>query len=76
MKMVPKRLERFPEMTIAIIFGIRCETPANVIPAALQTHQQALPSTAPYPKHMLHLHGLHHSEGTLVLHDRVLHSTC
>ena len=41
-------------MTTAILFGIRYESPANVIPAALQTHQEALPSTAPYPKRMLH----------------------
>lgn len=34
MKMVPKRLERFPEMTIAVIFGIRCRNSTNVIPAA------------------------------------------
>lgn len=62
-------------MTTAIIFGIRYESPANVIPAAMQTHQEALLSTAPYPKRMLHPHKLPHSEGTLVLYGHVLHST-
>ena len=55
MKTVPKSLERFPEMTITSIFGIRYETPANVIPAALQTLQVASSSRAapPQPTHRI-----------------------
>lgn len=52
MKTVRKRLERYPEITITSILGIRNEAPATLMLTALQMRDLPLLSTAPntHPK--------------------------